>query len=102
MISSAYRSFDTFWGDLCSNTIVGFNIYVQAGAVNRKKKKPKMKSYTRRSHEPVDQSTTGLEELLRFGSGKGMCSVCIVVRSVNQNNFTVNVPCNDIVHSMFS
>ena len=71
VISSPYSSFHTFWGHFCSNTIVGFNLYVQAGAVNRKKKKPKMKSYTRR----VPQSSTGNEELLTPGSGKGKCSV---------------------------
>ena len=75
VISSAYSSFHNFLGDICSNTIVCFNLYVQAGAVNRKKKKPKMKSYTRRGHQPVDQSTTGNEELLTPGSGKGMYSV---------------------------
>ena len=50
-------------------------LYVEAGAGHRKKKKTKMKSYTRK----VNQATTGNYELLKsVSSGKGMCDVSVV------------------------
>ncbi|KAI0227007.1 hypothetical protein LSAT2_022540 [Lamellibrachia satsuma] len=82
-----------------------------SGAVNRKKKKPKMKSYTRRGHQPVDQSTTGNEELLTPGSGKGSTSSQQENQAINQtkhiettserafrivsNNYEIRLACDD-------
>ena len=63
-------------------------LYVEAGAGHRKKKKTKMKSYTRKVN-PVNQATTGNDELLKSVSrGKGMCDVSVVCFAVSFLNAT--------------
>ena len=73
----------------------------EAGTMHRKKQKPKLKFFPRRYHEPVDQSTTENDKLLKsVSSGEGMCDVFAVCFPVSFFKATTHMYNSQVVNTV--